>query len=354
MINSKPHLRSAIFIITAFILSACGPEPKSVVVQPQPVKVHQVNAEEVENIRRFPAVIEASEVANVSAKVSGKVTQRLVHPGDEVKTGDLLFTIDDIDFKLNVAQAQANFTLAKVSFERVEASRQKNIATQADFDSAKSNLDQARVALQQSQNQLDNTRIFAPISGTVVRVNANRYDFIGAANAVVTIHSTDNFDVKFQVPSDLIRRYNGDPSDINAEVSVDTLSGQLFDAEFKSFSADSDRSTRSFNLTLTMATPQQNKGNLFPGMDASVFVNLSDLSADVEILIPNHSVFQSNNQSWVWKVQGEKVSKTKVTLGELHNESISITSGLNSGDVIVAAGVQRLADGQAIKIWTGE
>lgn len=340
--------------MTAFILSACGPEPESVTVQPQPVKVHHVNAVEVENIRRFPALIEASEVANVSSKVSGKITQRLVHPGDDVKAGDLLFTIDDIDFKLNVAQAQANFTLAKVSFERVEASTQKNIATQADFDNAKSNLDKARVALQQSQNQLDNTRIFSPINGRVVRVNASRYDFISAANAVVTIHSTDNFDVKFQVPSDLIRRYNGDPSDINAKVNVDTLSNQLFDAAFKSFSADSDRSTRSFNLTLTMAAPKQNQGNLFPGMDASVFVNLSDLSTDVEILIPSHSVFQSNNQSWVWKVQGDKVYKTEVTLGELHEGSINITSGLNSGDIIVAAGVQQLSDGRTIIIWTGE
>ncbi|MFQ3230403.1 efflux RND transporter periplasmic adaptor subunit [Reinekea sp.] len=354
MKNLKPILTMAMPILISLAISACGPEPESVAVQPQPVKVYEVSAVDTENVRRFPAVIEASEVANISAKVSGQVTQRLVHPGDEVTAGDLLFTIDDIDFKLNVAQAQANFTLAKVSFDRVESSRQKNIATQADYDNAKSNLDKAKVALQQSQNQLDNTRIFAPISGTVVRVNADRYDFINAAHTVVTLHSTDNFDVKFQVPSDLIRRYNGDPSDIKAKVSVNTLTDQLFDAQFKSFSADSDRSTRSFNLTLTMATPQQNKGNLFPGMDANVFVNLSDLNKDVTILVPSHAVFQSNNQNWVWKVQGDKVSKTAIIMGELYDGFISISEGLQPGNIIVEAGVQQLSDGQAIKVWTGE
>lgn len=339
----------------SLLLAACGPQAlDDVKVVPQPVKVVEVRSDLKEPVREFPGRIAASESANIASKVAGQVKVIYVQAGDDVEAGDLLLELDATDYQLNLDQAQANYNLAKVSFDRVESSRKRNIATQADYDNAKANLELTQVGLTQAKNQLADTKIKAPFTGSIVRVNPKVYDFVGSAQPLVFMQSTDNIDVKFQVPSDLLMELNEDDVDAQVTVIFDSLPDQAFLAEVREFTADSDRSTRGFDATLTLSKPPQEKGLLLPGMDATVLLDMSVIHDSNTLTVPAGSVFRDAGASYVWKVIDNLVVKTQVSLGEFRSGEVTVTSGLQRGDTIVAAGVAKLSDGQAIAVWSGE
>ncbi len=355
MSKTNVSFLAIIVIMMALIVSSCSQDDiNTVTAKNQPVKVISVRTNVAEPMRRFPGRVAASETANIASKVAGQVKTVYVEAGDEVKTGDTLLELDQTDYQLNYDQALANYTLAKVSFERVDASRQKNIATQADFDSAKANFDKANVGLQQAKNQLSDTRVKAPFAGTVVRVNTQHYDFIGAAQPLVYLQSVDNIDVTFQVPSDLVARLNQDADQAKVDVIFDAISDTPYAATVRKFSADSDRATRSFDVTLTLKAPPQNEGLLLPGMDATVILDLSLLSPQRYMSVPSHVVFEQAGQTYVWTVIDQTVHKTPVTLGTFVGNEVIVLDGLKAGDTVVAAGIHKLTEGQTVAIWSGE
>jgi len=336
-------------------ISSCAPdEVQSVVQSAQPVKIQKVSDGISESVRSFPASVAASETANIASKVAGQVNNIHVQPGDDVKTGDIILEIDQTDYLLNLEQAQANFSLANVSFKRIESSRKQNIATQAEYDNAKANFDLAKVGLQQAKNQLNDTMIRAPFSGVVVRVTPKQWDFVGAAQPLISVQSQNDIDVKFQVPSDIVARINEETADRVAVVSFDAFPGKMFNAAVKEFSSDSDRSTRSFDVTLTLKSPSSTLGNLLPGMDATVYIDMAKIDKKSELTVPSHAVFKRSGLEYVWVVTNEKAIQTQVTLGSVSGSQVAILEGLNSGDAVVIAGVHKLVDQQDILIWTGE
>jgi RND family efflux transporter MFP subunit len=355
----KPYLSvpSAIILsLTVFISSCSKQDIADVAPVIQPVKVVGVTSDASEPLRQFPGRVAASETANIASKVAGQVKRIHVQPGDEIEAGDLLLEIDSTDYELNLEQAQANYNLAKVSFERVESSRKQNIATQADYDNAKSNYDKANVGLKQANNQLTDTRITAPFDGRVVRVNSKEYDFVGAAQPLVHVQSIDNIDVKFQVPSDIVARLSDNDDDRSVGVIFDALPGEEFKAEVGEFSADSDRSTRSFDVTLTLKAPPKDNGTLLPGMDATVLLDLSELDKKPHLTLPSHTVFKQDAKHYVWVVienadNEDVVIKTEVTLGALQNNVVEITSGLTENQQVVSAGIHKLVNNQNVVIW---
>lgn len=355
MTRPKPSLITLLALTSTFILAACSSEEaESVKVTPQPVKVVSVSTNLAEPVREFPGRVAASETANVASKVAGQIVVVHHQAGDDISAGDLLLELDPTDYQLNLDQAQANYNLAKVSFDRVASSREKNIATQADFDNAKANFEQAEVGLKQATNQLADTKIRAPFDGVVVRVTPKQYDFVGAAQPLVYVQSIKNIDVKFQVPSDIVSRLNEDDAESKAVVEFDALAGEFFEADVREFSSDSDRSTRSFDVTLTLKKPPLDNGNLLPGMDATVYLDLANLEQGEILSVPSSSVFRKNGKTFVWLVTDNRVTETQVSLGELRQDQVTITDGLTATDRVVAAGVNKLANDQTITVWSGE
>jgi RND family efflux transporter MFP subunit len=346
---------SVITLSLAILVSACNPTAETgVVPRDQPVKVVGVSTNQAEPLRTFPGRVAAADSSNVASKVAGQITQINVQPGDEINMGDVLLELDQTDYQLNLDQAQANFNLAKVSYERQKSSYDKGITTQANFDSAKANYDLARVSLTLAQNQLADTKIRAQFNGLVVRVNPKVNDFIGVGQPLMYLQSNKDLDVKFQVPSDIVARIDRDIDKQVVKVIFDALPTESFAATVKEFSADSDRSTRSFDVTLTLPLPPGDRVNLLPGMDATVLIDLSQIDGATVLTVPSHTVFKQGGKNYVWRLNNKQVQKTEVELGNLLDENIEIKSGVSAGDMIVAAGIHKLTDGQIVSVWREE
>lgn len=348
---------------STLLLSGCQKEesaaPTAEVIRP--VKLAEIGHQSV-SIRYFPAEFVASQESDLAFRVAGELEQLPVAEGERVLKGQVLAALDDQDFLLNVKQRQTAFDLAKLQHQRIKAMVKQRAATQAQLDEVQTSMEQAETALQQAQNQLAYSVIKAPYDGVIAKVYADNYEFVGATAPIVKLENAETIDVRFQVPEDLIARIRKDKIAYLPQVAVESLPGQLFEAQYKEHSTNPDPSTKGYDVILTMPRPDPNTVTVLPGMTAEVKVNVNELLGDPAFwLVPVEAVFLDEDKPvdsearsvWVYG-SDQRLSKRAVTIGELQGDRIQITSGLQEGEQIVAAGVHAIKEGMQVRPWVKE
>ncbi|MDX1321155.1 MAG: efflux RND transporter periplasmic adaptor subunit, partial [Oceanospirillum sp.] len=144
----------------------------------RPVKLHTVNSSSDGAVRQFPAVVEPTERASLTFRVSGKLVQLIARPGQMVQKGDLLAALDDTDFRLRLDQAEARYELAQTQFARAEQLIAEKLVSQAAFDEAKAQLQVARADLSTAKTALSYTRLQAPFAGSISRLLVENHENI--------------------------------------------------------------------------------------------------------------------------------------------------------------------------------
>lgn len=327
----------------------------------RPVKLHQVSDHQNQTIRQFPALVEPTENARLTFRVSGKLTELNVRPGQEVNKGQLLARLDATDFKLKVEQAQARYQLSKAQFDRANSLIGQKLVSQAMFDEAKAQLQVADADLKTSQTNLSYTEMLAPFSGTVSRSLVENHENVQAQQAVLELQLRDMVDVVIQVPEDVIALVKKDVS-YQPEVVFDSYPAHKYKASIKEWDTRADPATNSFKVVFSMATPKE--FNVLSGMTANVIADLSQFTRlpDTVLQVPATAVFAANDKNldsnerfvWVYQSATQQVERRAVTTGKLTSEGIEVLSGVAVGEQVVTAGTQQLQQGQKVRPWQRE
>lgn len=327
----------------------------------RPVKLFTVNAGGSGVIRQFPAVAEPSENARLTFRVSGKLTQVLVRPGQTVGAGELLATLDNTDYALRLEQAKARFELAKTQYQRAERLLQQKLAPQSVFDEAKAQFQVAKADLKTSETALSYTELHAPFSGIISRQLVDNHENVAAQQPILELQLRDSVDIVIQVPEDVISNVKKD-LDYQPEVVFDSHPQYRYRARVKEWDARPDPATNSYKVVFTMPNPQD--FNLLSGMTANVIAEMDKVSRNETPVsyIPLSAIFSPPQQSiagqeqfvWVYDASSQQVSRRQVWVGELTSAGLAITHGLTTGEQIVSAGVQHLTEGQQVRPWQRE
>lgn len=327
----------------------------------RPVKLFTVTNEHLAAIRQFPAVVEPTKRANLTFRVSGKLIELSGRPSNNVEQGQLLARLDDTDFKLQLDQASARYDLAKNQFERAQMLIQQKLISQAQFDEIKAQLQVAQADFSAAKTALSYTRLEAPFAGTISRLLVENHENIAAQQPIMELQVRGHVDVVIQVPEDVISNVRHD-IDYQPEVIFDSHPEYRYRATLREWDSRSDPSTNSFKVVFSMKSPEE--FNVLSGMTANVIVDMSQVNRNNSnaLYIPVTAIFMpdeqnlASQQSYVWlydKQQGT-VTKRLVSVGELTNAGVAITSGIAVGDTIVTAGVQQLSEGQQVRPWVRE
>lgn len=327
----------------------------------RPVKLFQISDQQQGNIRQFPAIVEPTENARLTFRVSGKLTEFMVRPGQEVKKGQLLARLDATDFKLKVDQAQARYQLAKAQYDRAASLIGQKLVPQASFDEAKAQLQVAEADLKTSETNLTYTELIAPFSGTVSRSLVENHENVAAQQAILELQLRDMVDVVIQVPEDVIAVVKKDVR-YQPDVVFDSYPSLRFQASIKEWDTRADPATNSFKVVFSMPTPAE--FNVLSGMTANVIADLSKFTTQAQqrLLVPSTAVFAAADQPvdaserfvWVYLADQQQVERRAVTTGRLTAQGIEILSGLVHGEQVVTAGTQQLQQGQKVRPWQRE
>ncbi|MBU1309594.1 MAG: efflux RND transporter periplasmic adaptor subunit [Gammaproteobacteria bacterium] len=354
---------SRFFIFAAVLwLAACSKaEPEQQVQPERPVKLHLVNDNSSGAVRQFPAVVEPTERASLTFRVSGKLVKLQARPGQMVEKGDLLAALDDTDFRLKLDQAAARYELAQTQFVRAEQLIAQKLVSQAAFDEAKAQLQVAQADLSTAETALSYTQLRAPFAGNISRLLVENHENIAAQQAIMELQVRDQVDVVIQVPEDVISNVRKD-FDYQPEVVFDSHPQFRYRARIREWDTRADPATNSFKVVFSMATPQE--FNVLAGMTANVIAEVSKISMVYAeaLYIPASALFMPGEQPlasqqsyvWVYNPDSGTVSKRAIRVSSLTSAGAAVTDGLQRGEQIVSAGVQQLTEGQKVRPWVRE
>jgi membrane fusion protein (multidrug efflux system) len=170
-------------------------------------------------------------VHQISARVTGNVTQLLIQDNQFVHQGDVLLRLDPTDYQVQVDKAQANYDKAKADFDRVDALKNDVAISKEDYDQTKNNLEVAKAALEDANDQLGYCTVLAPTDGYIGNRTVdvgNRVTVGGALMAVIQdVWVIANYK---ETQLGKMKKYQ------QVKITVDAIPGQTFTGHIDSFS----------------------------------------------------------------------------------------------------------------------
>jgi len=309
----------------------------------------------------FSGDILAIEQTNIFSRVNGNIEKIFVDIGDYVTTGKLLAVIDKSIFTQNVKQIEGIYRVAeataendKINLERTKILLEKGLASQSDYDNAKTKLDvsiaqmeTAYANLQNSRIQLSYCDIRAPFTGYITKKLLDRGTYVSATgaaqNTIFVLSDIRRLKIMVNVVEKDLPLLDKISS---ANIKIDSYPDKVFTGRFNKMSQAIDLGTRTMPVQIDL----ENKDELLkPGMFARVEL-LLDKNTDV-IKLPSQCVLKENDKSYVFVVNDEMVvSKKYVDVGISSNNETEIVNGVNESDKVVIVGQELISDKSKVKI----
>ena len=345
-----------LIFLMSVLLTACfsesEPPPPEII---RPVKMVTISDQSAENLRTFPAVVEAVNESELAFRVSGQIIKRPVRAGQEIQKGDLIAELDPKDYQTEVANRQATYNLAKAQYDRAAKVVEQGHISRSDFDSRKAEMLAARAALKRARDNLSYTKIYAPFSGEVSKLHAEQFEFVNVKQPIVTIQTTDSVYVTIQVPEQVIAMIE-DPEEaqkVKTEVIFDARPEERFLANFHEIDTQADPATRTYRVRVILPSPEN--FSVLAGMSATATVDLNKLAGSKKdyLTVPSSAVFQSENDGqqyvWVFDPQTQQVQQRAVSTGTLTEAGMKVYEGLATGEQVVVAGVYQIRAGMQVR-----
>jgi len=362
---SAPVSRFVISAILVLGLQGCGDKNQEAAEQPlRGLRANKVTAKAESRVRRFPSVLQPADVSSLSFEIGGQLKAIALTVGQKVQLGDVLAEIDPRSLQTQVEQAsagvqqaQALFDNAEGDFQRKEELLKRGVATQAVFDqsratrlSSRAQLDQARRQLELANHNLDRSKLLAPFSGTIARVEVKSFAQVAAGQPTVTLYSDDRFEMSFLAPSPTFQSLAVGQV---VDVKIADLPDLALKGEIKELGSKAEQ-VSAFPVVVGL-------DNTAAGLNAgmSVEINIeepliggrSGFLLPLSVLAPDKGKeLQGKGTVFLYDSGSSTVKKRAITVGGVRDNRLVITDGLDAGDIVASAGVSYLVDGQKVKL----
>ncbi|PQJ89038.1 efflux RND transporter periplasmic adaptor subunit [Aliivibrio sifiae] len=332
-------------VLSSTLLVGCGKQAP-VIAEPEsrPAKIMTVTVGDHETSRLFPAQAEAGDKAVLAFRVPGQLNSLDVHAGQLVTKGQLLATINPDEYRLIQKQAQAQYRLIDVQYQRVKKLRKDQVVSEQDYDTAVANRKTAKATLDQASANLSYTKLSAPYDGTISLLPTKNFEYVNAKESIMHIQTNDILYVVFQLPDYLLQRFSF--SEVSASVSFDSFPNSKFPLEFEEIDTEADSKTSSYTVKMSMPRPKDL--GILPGMSGQVKVTIPKGGSEK---LPLSATEQDGEITYVWRVSEQGiVEKVEIEL----NEKRQVISGLNDSEQIVSSGISGLEEGMKVRKWVKE
>lgn len=352
-------MRPVAAILLTALLSACsqGDEAPEPIVRPVLVMdVAGVSGPSFD----LPGTIEPRIQTALGFRVLGRITSRPVETGDTVAAGAVLATVDPTQLDLAVQAAEADLLSARAQLAEASgvAYRQSELlaaraSTPASFESAdqqrrtaQAQVTSAEARLSKAREQRNYAELKADYDGVVLATNAEVGQVVSPGQAVLTLARPDVREAVVDVPDQLASGLSvGDGFAALLELDHGlTARGTIREI---APSADPATRTRRVRIALTDPGPDFRLGStvrVFPSAEGPA-----------RILVPQSAIGGSDSNTHVFTVGTDgHVALRPVTVAPAMAGLVEVTSGLADGDRIAVAGVNRLQDGQRVRVGEGE
>lgn len=317
-------------------------QPKSAEPPPMPVRVASVTRETLNVEVTAVGTLRADETVVVRPETAGRIATIHFREGQAVRQSEPLVTLDQDEYRAQLASSAAQLALEESSFRRLQDLDRRNLTSQQNLDEARAKLDAARAQHELNRVQLDKTVIRAPFDGTVGLRLVSPGAYVKTGDDIANLESLGSMKLDFRVPETYLARL---ASGQTLMVRVDAYPDQPFEGAIYAIEPGVDEETR----TVLLRARLPNKGNkLRPGLFARVSLVLE--RRDNALVVPEQAIVPVGQQTFVYRVVDGKAAMTPITLGLRRPGQVEILEGVNAGDVVVTDGQLKIRDGAAVKV----
>ena len=387
--NSKRFLAAAL-AAAMLTLTACSAQtepassapaaPSGIAVQVQEVAVKDISSEN----KVSGKTVAESETA-IMVATTAKCTAVYKQAGDPVEAGDVICTLDlaatianynaaNINYQSAVQQYNSQkaildkqISLARDNVNNLKALFEIGAASQLEIDQAELTLAQAEAGrdsalaqleagmqsgvagLEQLDMILENVdpqgNVIAPISGTLVSLSAVAEGYISASMPVAVIDGAEQMKITVSVSEALVPKLAiGDEADVYVGAAEAS-----FVSTIRAVEKSANMQTKLYTVTLNV--PAEVDG-LLSGMFADVTFRTD--TVENTVVVPTEAILTSAGKQHVFVVENDKAKYVEVTTGLAGTGVTQVTSGLTGGEILVTVGQSYLADGDAVRVVSGE
>jgi HlyD family secretion protein len=222
---------------------------------------------------------------------------------------------------------------------------------------AQAEVQQMKAALDYAETQLAATEIKAPVSGTVLERIVERGEMVspsafggsGARTSVVDLADLNDLQVELDISQTDFARLKMDQ---RAEIIPEAYPSLRYTGHIAEIAPEANRAKSTIQVKVKVENPDQ---QLRPEMNARVNF-LAENTAGNEnnslgrILVPKQAVVRKDNSSFVFVVKGDKVEQRTIRPGEEIGDDYHVLEGLSGNETVAIAGVDKLRDGDRVKI----
>ncbi len=360
----RKHLATlAAALVLAALLSACA-EKKPQARGPVAVPVTVAKAVQKEVPLQITAIgaVEPPTSVQIKSMVSGEITSVRFKEGQDVKKGELLFTIDRRQIEADLGRAEATLAkdIATAANARADARRyqalwkegvvaqQQAEQMQTAADAADATVRADRAAVENTRVQLKYTEIYAPISGRTGNLQIQLGNIIKANDTpfLVTINQMNPIYVTFTIPEQqlgLVKRYMAEHKlSVTAAIPNDPrpAAGTLTFVDNAV-----DRQTGTIRLKGTF---DNNDRRLWPGQFVNVSLTLA--TQPDAVLVPSVAVQSGQQGPFIYVVKDGKAEARNVKIDRTIGDQSVVANGVAPGDVVVTDGQLRLTPGATVDV----
>jgi HlyD family secretion protein len=371
-----------------------------------PVRVETGGASQGASVLTATGYVVAHHKISVGAKVMGRVAWIGVEKGDNVQQGQVLVRLEDSEFRAQVNQARANLASsqarldqlrsgsrpqeklrdkaavlqaearlkkAEADYQRADRLYRSGVASKAELDSALSERDTAAALLEAArqsstltdigprpdyaETQLAATEIRAPVSGTVLERTVEPGEMVtpsatgtsGARTSVVDLADLNDLQVELDISQTDFARLKMDQ---RAEIIPEAYPNLRYNGYIEEIAPEANRAKSTIQVKVKVENPNQ---QLRPEMNARVNFLAENTAGNQNnslgrVLVPKQAVVQKDNSAFVFVVKGDKVEQRTIRAGEEIGEDYLVLEGLSGNESVAVAGVDKLRDGDRVKI----
>lgn len=310
----------------------------------------------------FAGVIEPRYQTERAFQVLGRIVARPVDVGDTVVKGQAIAEIDPLTYQLAVRADEADLASAKAELEKTAARRgrvqslvARGVSPQSELDSAEEAAASAAAAVQvaaaqlaKAKEDLGYTKLTADMDGIVTRVSAEVGQMAAPGKTVMTLARTDIREAVVDVPEDVARALAPGAA---FEIRLQSDRAVATAGSVREIAPQADAATRLRRVKITLDRPAAPFR-----IGATVTATPAAAAAGPSLLeLPATAIFERDGATRVWIVDGasKRVRSAVVDVAAGNGGTVRIARGLAAGDRVVIAGVNSLAEGQAVQIDAG-
>ncbi len=327
---------------------------------PQTVTTLVLEKQDIPIIIESTGTVVAANIVDVRPQVSNVVKEIHIKEGQEVKKGQLLFTLDDRNDRANYDKAKAVADDAQRQLQRAKELVAQNFISKAGLDTAEANAKSAAATARAAEVQLSFDYIRAPIDGRAGIINVFPGSLVAPGNivttassstattalgAMVTITQLDPINVQFIVGEDNIPLLmQTDSANLKVSVTVGDNRTQVYEGKVLVIDNQVDPAIGAVRVKAQIAN---DKRTLLPGQFARVKLEANTLKD--AILVPSQAVVINPRGRFIYVVGAEdKVNLKPIKVSYEYQGKAAIT-GVEVGERVVIEGKQNLRPGTKIR-----